>query len=204
MLEPLWQQSVNKTEGWPVKFSALLDKLQQSGFCALKPDETNLFNQQEFLSNSNPGTSTQDLVGSVTRVVGYAVVHDQDRDRDVHKPSAALGKRPASALSRPVRRSQMRWFSCDVQREPSQACALPPADGVCTAGIQPLHPGRPCRTFSFISSSLPVPRPTLSPSLPCFDLSLRPSFVPNPADPLSLFVPFPDVPLRLYAPYQPS
>ena len=125
MLEPLWQQSVNKTEGWPVKFSALLDKLQQSGFCALKPDETNLFNQQEFLSNSNPGTSTQDLVGSVTRVVGYAVVHDQDRDRDVHKPSAALGKRPASALSKGSPRKPVPYLLQTVSaRLESSPCIL--------------------------------------------------------------------------------
>ena len=98
-------QIVNKTEDWPVKFSALLDKLQQHCFCALKPDKTNLVNQQELLWNSNQGAPAQDWVG---RVVGYAVAHDQDRDSDIHKSSAALGKRPASALSRPVRRSQVR------------------------------------------------------------------------------------------------
>ena len=106
MLEPLWLQSANKTEDWPVKFSALLDKLQQHGFCTLKPNETNLFkdhfNQQEFLWSSNQGAQTQDWVGSV---VGNAVAHDQDHDSDVHKPSVARGKRPASALSRLVRRS---------------------------------------------------------------------------------------------------
>ena len=99
MLEPLWPQIAHKAEDWSLKFSALLDKLQQHGFCALKPDETNLFNQQEFLWNSNQGAPAQDWVGSV---VGYAVAHDQDRDSDIHKPSAALGKRSAFALSRPI------------------------------------------------------------------------------------------------------
>ena len=42
MLKPLWQQTAKNSEGWPEKFSALLDKLQQHGFCALKPDETRL------------------------------------------------------------------------------------------------------------------------------------------------------------------
>ena len=84
MLEPLWPQIANKTEDWPLKFSALLDKLQQHGFCALKPDETNLFNQQEFLWSSNQGAPAQDWVG---HVVGYAVAHDQDHDGDIHKSS---------------------------------------------------------------------------------------------------------------------
>ena len=108
MSEPLWLQTANKTEGWPVKFSALLDKLQQHGFCALKPDKTNLFNQQEFLWNSNQGAPAQDWVGGV---VGYAVAHDQDSDSHIHKQSAALGKRPESVLSRLVRRSQVHWFN---------------------------------------------------------------------------------------------
>ena len=58
-----------------------------------------------FWWNSNQGAPAQDLVG---RVAGYAVAHDQDGDSDIHKPSTALGKRPASALSRPVRRFQVR------------------------------------------------------------------------------------------------
>ena len=92
MLEPLWLQSSNKTvEGWPVKFSALLEKLQQHSFCPLMPDETKWFNQQEslkaFLLHSYQGIPTQDLVGSI---VGYAVAHDQDSDSDIHKLSAAL------------------------------------------------------------------------------------------------------------------
>ena len=99
MHELLWPQIANKTEDWPVNFSALLDKLHPHGFCALKPDEINLFNQQEFLWNSDQGAPAQDWVGSV---VGYAVAHDQDRDSDIHKPSAALGKRSAFALSRPI------------------------------------------------------------------------------------------------------
>ena len=99
MLKPLWLQTANKTEGWPVTFSALLEKLQQHGFCALKPKETNLFNQQEFLWNSHQGTPAQDWVGSI---VGYAVDHNQYSDSDIHKPSAALGKHPASAMSRLV------------------------------------------------------------------------------------------------------
>ena len=38
LIEPssLWPQIANKTEDWPVKFSALLDKLQHHGFCSLK------------------------------------------------------------------------------------------------------------------------------------------------------------------------
>ena len=115
MLEPLWPQIAHKAADWSLKFSALLDKLVQHGFCALKPDETNLFNQQEFLWNSNQGAPAHDWVG---RVVGYAVAHDQDRDSDIHKSSVALGKRPASALSRPVRRSQVPSFSCMCKRNP--------------------------------------------------------------------------------------
>ena len=65
ILEPLWLQVANKTEDWPVKFSALLYKLQQHGFCALKPNETNLFNKPEFLWNSNQGGPAQDWMGSV-------------------------------------------------------------------------------------------------------------------------------------------
>ena len=74
MLEPLWQEIANKTEDWPLKFSALLDKLQPHGFCSLKPGETILFNQQEFLWNSNQDAPAQDWVGCV---VGYAVEHPQ-------------------------------------------------------------------------------------------------------------------------------
>ena len=107
-------------QGWTVYFSALLEKLQQHGFCALKPDGTNLFNEQDFLKeywlHSNQVAPGQDLVGSI---VGYAVAHDQDGDSDIHKPSVALGIRHASALSRQARRFQMRLFPCDVHREPS-------------------------------------------------------------------------------------
>ena len=39
------------------------------------PKKTNLFNQQEFLLNSNQGAQAQDLVG---RIVGYAAAHNQD------------------------------------------------------------------------------------------------------------------------------
>ena len=48
---------VLEMEDWPEKFSALVEKLQQHGVCALRPDEpeTNLFNQQKFLLNSNQG-----------------------------------------------------------------------------------------------------------------------------------------------------
>ena len=115
MLEPQWLQIANMTEHWPVKFSALLVKLQQHGFCTLKPDKTNLFKQQEFLWNSNQGAPAQDWVGSV---VCYAVAHDQDSDSHIHKPSVALEKHPASALSTLVQHSQVHRFLCDVQKKP--------------------------------------------------------------------------------------
>ena len=95
------------TEGWPVKFSAVppvLDKLQQHGFCALKPNETNLFNQQEFLWNC--------LIKAPRLKIGWvalsdAVAHDQDSDREIQKQSVAIQKHLESTLSRPVRRSQV-------------------------------------------------------------------------------------------------
>ena len=43
----------------------------------------------------------------VGRIVGYDVTR-------------TVGKRPASALSRPVQCSQVRLFSCDVQKEPPE------------------------------------------------------------------------------------
>ena len=71
----LWTQSANKTvEGWPVKFSAFPEKIQQHGFCAPKPEETTQFNQQDFLKeyllHSNQGAPARTLVGSI---VGCAV-----------------------------------------------------------------------------------------------------------------------------------
>ena len=129
MLEPMWQQSASKTvEGWPVKFSALLDSenLQQHGFCTLMPKETNLSNQQEFLKefllHSNQGSPAQDLVGSIFCYA--AVAHNQDCDSNMYKQSTALGKRPASVLSRQFRRSvtpRCVYFRvmCKLEREHS-------------------------------------------------------------------------------------
>ena len=38
MLQPLWLQRANETvEDWPVKFSALVENLQQHGFCSPSP-----------------------------------------------------------------------------------------------------------------------------------------------------------------------
>ena len=124
ILEFLWQQSANKTvKDWPVKFCALLEKLQQHSFCSLMADEANLFNQQEFLLNSNQGSPAQHLVGSV---VGFAVANNQDCDKYIHKASAALGKRPVSAVSRPVRRFHVHLYSCDVHTAQGTLVSLRP------------------------------------------------------------------------------
>ena len=89
----------------------------------------------------NEGAPAQDLV-LVGSVVGYAVARHQDCDRDVH--NAAAAPRPSSALSWTIRRSQVRLFWCEGK--PSKAALyLPPAEGVCTAGIHPMHPERPAR-----------------------------------------------------------
>ena len=86
---PLWPQSTNETvEDWPVRFCALPQcilgrKITTAWLLltkALRPDKTNLFNQQEPLLNSNQGAPAQDLVGSI---FGYAVAHDQDSDSDI-------------------------------------------------------------------------------------------------------------------------
>ena len=112
ILEFFLQPSTNKAvKDWPVKFSALLEKLQQHGFCSLMADETKLFNQQEFLLNSNQGAPAQHLMGCV---VSFAVASNQDCDSCIHKASAALGKRPVSAVSPPVWRFHVHLFSCDV------------------------------------------------------------------------------------------
>ena len=93
--------------------------LRTNAHCPM-PNEINLFNQRdflkEFLLHSNEGALAQDLVG---HVIGYAVpvVHDKDIDSNIHKTAAALGKRPASELSRPVLNSLVSFFECDVQRE---------------------------------------------------------------------------------------
>ena len=57
--------SPNKTvEDWPSKFSALVEQLQQHGFCTQMPDEKDLLNQQEFMKGTgNEGAPAQDLLG---------------------------------------------------------------------------------------------------------------------------------------------
>ena len=66
-------ESKQDCRGLADKFSALLEQLQQHGSYALMHDETNLFNQQEFLKG-NKGGPIQGLVGCV---VGYTVAHDR-------------------------------------------------------------------------------------------------------------------------------
>ena len=100
MLSELWL-ALRRTYGWAPR------KMQSMSLC-----DTFLcivVTPQDWVGRVGLGGPAQDWVG---RVVGYAVAHDQDRDiksiSDIHKLLAALEKRPASALPRPVRRSQVR------------------------------------------------------------------------------------------------
>ena len=99
MLDPLWQQSANKTvKDWLAKFSALVGKVMTVRLYTVMSDETNLFYQQGFLRN-NKGMQAQDLIGSL---VGYIVTQAKDVGHDVHKALVAIGKRPAPTLSKMI------------------------------------------------------------------------------------------------------